>query len=290
MGGGPWDVRGERGGITAASVQDSPQSLRMTGRMKRAKAETTGPGRWAAALGFALAVSASPALAQSAHTLRDALFNSRGVEGRRPPPPPVGRYVSESGQSFIFDRATAQPLLRFEDSAEVWVLSPQPAPRGDVIYKNEMGDMVLRATKLGGMTLFTGDRPGGAAAALAGQAASLQPPSVISIGALYRRLQQAADRASRAAQHIVGIETIQDARPETSVMVADSATVAAEAFERMARKGDRSRLARITRILLAEGRKPGAMVKGDALTVTYAPGQGVAGRPSSERISKVVSR
>lgn len=283
------DVQGERGGITALSVQDSPQSLRMTGRMKRAMAETTGPGRWAAALGFVLAVSASPVLAQSSHTLRDALFNSRGAEGRRTPPPPIGRYVSESGQAFVFDRASPQPLLKFDDSAEVWVLSPQPAPRGDVIYKNEMGDTVLRATKLGGMTLFTGDRPGGAAAGLAGQATSLQPPAMISIGALYRRLQQAADRASRAAQHIVGIETVQDARPETSVLVADSATIAAEAFERLARK-DRSRLARITRILLAEGRKPGAALKGDALTVTYAPGQGVAGRPSSERIVKVVNR
>jgi hypothetical protein len=33
-------------------------------------------------------------------------------------------------------------------------------------------------------------------------------------------------------------------RPETSVLVADTATVTAEAFERMARKGDRSLLIR----------------------------------------------
>ena len=42
--------------------------------------------------------------------------------------------------------------------------------------------------------------------------------------------------------------------------------------------------------LLAEGRKPSASLTDDALTVTYAPGQGVAGRPSSERIVKVVRR
>nr|QQZ52104.1 DUF4908 domain-containing protein [Phenylobacterium glaciei] len=42
------------------------------------------------------------------------------------------------------------------------------APRGDIIYKNDLGEPVLRATRLGGLTLFTPDRPGGTAAALAG--------------------------------------------------------------------------------------------------------------------------
>ncbi len=40
------------------------------------------------------------------------------------------------------------------------------------------------------------------------------------------------------------------------MLVADTATVTAEAFERMARDGDRGLLARVNRVLLAEGRKP----------------------------------
>jgi hypothetical protein len=202
----------------------------------------------------------------------------------------VARYVSETGSAFVLDRASPLTLMKFEDSNEVWVLSPQPAPRGDVIYRNEMGEPVLRATKLGGMTLFTEENPNGAAAAMMGKALSIQPPAVISINTLFQRMGQASSRASRAAQRSVPFETVQDARPETSVLVAESATITAEAFERMARKGDRSILARVRRVLLAEGDRPDAALKNGDLIVTYAPGQGVAGRPSSKRILKVVNR
>lgn len=260
--------------------------------MKSSIVET---GDWGAKIVLAIVAIlaiASPAGAQQApQSLKDALLGHRGFStSRRPAPPPVARYVSETGSAFVLDRASPLTLMKFENSAEVWVLSPQPAPRGDVIYRNEMGEPVLRATKLGGMTLFTEENPNGAAAALMGRAPSIQPPAVISINTLFQRMGQASSRASRAAQRLIPFETVQDVRPETSVLVAESATITAEAFERMARKGDRSILARVTRVLLAEGDKAGATFKNGALIVTYAPSQGVAGRPSSKRIVKVVNR
>lgn len=275
-------------------VQESPQSGTITVAMIRPTVETMGPRGCAAALALTLigaGFCASPAAAQSKHSLRDALFGDRATaEARKPAPPPVARYVSEGGGAFVLDRATPTALLKFENSSEVWVLSPHAGPRGDVIYKNELGEPVLRATKLGGMILFTPDRPAGAAAALMGRATTIQPPAFIKPSALFLRMAQAADRASRAARHQVSFETVQDARPETSVLVAESANVAAEAFERMARNGDRNLLNRIGRVLLAEGRKPGAAIKDDALIITYASGKGLAGRPSSERIIKVVDQ
>ncbi|MDI1363436.1 MAG: DUF4908 domain-containing protein, partial [bacterium] len=240
----------------------------------------------------AILAIASPAGAQQAvQSLKDALLGHRSLSAsRRPPPPPVARYVSETGSAFVLDRTSPLTLMKFENSAEVWVLSAQPAPRGDVIYRNEMGEPVLRATKLGGMTLFTEENPNGAAAALMGKAPSIQPPAVISPNTLFQRMGQASSRASRAAQRLVPFETIQDAEPETSVLVAESATITAEAFERMARKGDRSILAKVRRVLLAKGDRPDATLRNGDLIVTYAPGQGVAGRPSSKRIVKVVNR
>lgn len=280
-----------RGGNKVFSVQDSPQSRGMTLGMKSQSA-TTGPGGCAILLALALVAGAGAANAQSStFSLRDALSGNRGgSESRKTLPPPIARYVSETGDSFILDRAAPQPLMKFENSSEVWVLSPQPAPRGDTIYKNELGEPVLRASKLGGMTLFTRERPAGDAAALMGRASSIQPPPFISVNALFQRLVQASARASRAAQHRVSFETVDDATPGTSVLVADTATVTAEAFERMARDGDRNLLARVSRVLLAEGHKPGANLKGDALTVIYAPGKGLSGRPSSKRIIKIVNR
>ena len=276
-----------RGGNKVFGVQDSPQSPGMTLGMKSRSAVMTGPGRWGILLAFTLAATAGAANAQS--SLRDAFLGARG-EVRKAPAPPIARYVAETGDAFILDRAAPQPLMKFENSSEVWVLSPQPAPRGDTIYKNELGEPVLRASKLGGMTLFTRERPGGDAAALTGRASSIQPPPFISVNALFQRLIQASARASRAAQHRVAFETVDDATPATSVLVADTATVTAEAFERMARDGDRNLLARVTRVLLAEGHKSGASLKGGDLTVTYAPGKGLSGRPSSKRIIKIVNK
>jgi hypothetical protein len=251
----------------------------MTIGMKSQSAVMTGPGGCAILLACALAASAGPANAQSSN-FRDALFGHRGgAEARKTPTPPVARYVSETGYAFVLDRAAPQPLLKFENSSEVWVLSPQPAPRGDIIYKNEMGEPVLRATKLGGMTLFTSDRPDGDAASMMGKATSIQMPTVLSVNALFQRLIQASARAGRAAQHRILFQT-----------VADTATVTAEAFEKMARNGDRGLLGRVTRVLLAEGKKPGASLKGGDLTVIYAPDRGFAGRPSSKRIIKVVNK
>ncbi|MFZ0269872.1 DUF4908 domain-containing protein, partial [Caulobacter sp.] len=168
--------------------------------MTSQSAVTKGPGGWVILLAFAFAAAAGAANAQSG--LRDAFLGARsGSETRKAPAPPVARYVAETGEAFILDRAAPQPLMKFENSSEVWVLSPQAAPRGDTIYKNEMGEPVLRASKLGGMTLFTRERPGGDAAALMGKASSIQPPPFISVNALFQRLVQASARASRAAQH-----------------------------------------------------------------------------------------
>lgn len=260
--------------------------------MKFCKAEL---GDWGAKASLAVAalmvMAASANAQQLPHSLRDALLGHKGPgEARRVAAPPVARYVSEAGGGFVFDQAASQPLMKFDNSAEVWVLSPQPASRGDVIYRNDLGEPVLRVTKLGGVILFTDDAPMGAAAALSGRASSIQPPAVLSIASLFQRLAIATARASRAAQHDIEFATVQDARPETSVLIADSATVTAEAFERAARRGDRSILAKIARVLLAEGRKPSAQMKEGSLIITYAPGQGLAGRPSSKRIIKVINR
>lgn len=260
--------------------------------MKFCKAELAGFGARASLTIAALVVMAASAHAQQMpHSLREALLGHKGAtEARRVAAPPVARYVSESGGGFVFDLAAPRPLMKFDNSAEVWVLSPQSASRGDVIYRNDLGEPVLRVTKLGGVIVFTDDAPMGAAAAVSGRASSIQPPAIMSFSVFVQRVRLATARASRAAQHDIEFSTVEDVRPETSVLAADSATVVAEAFERMARKGDRSLIAKVFRVLLAEGRKPAAALKDGALTITYSPDQGLAGRPSSKRIIKVMNR
>ncbi|HKP78069.1 MAG TPA: DUF4908 domain-containing protein, partial [Phenylobacterium sp.] len=177
------------------------------------------------------------------------------------------------------------PLLKFENSGEVWVLQPQPAPRGDVIYKNELGEPVLRATRLGGVTLFTEDRPAGQAAALQGSGAPIRL-MVLGPQALFERLAQASFRASRAIHH--GVLFDAEATPGSSALIADAAVVTSVAIIRLSqRKDGRLLLSQFNRVRFREGEKAQATLKGGVLNIVVAPSRGLAGRPSSDRIIKV---
>jgi len=235
----------------------------------------------------ALGLSGVPARAEEpGSVLRDGLFGSSPNATRRAPAPIVARYVAETGDQFVLDRSAGRPLLRFYDDPEVWALQPQAGPRGDVIYKNDLGRPVLRATKLGGLTLFTRERPEGAAAALAGQS---NPIRLAPMGpnALLQKLAQASARASRAAQRLVPVGA--DATPQSAPLIADAALLAADSMVRMSRHANgRSVLSRIEKIFIAQGKRPDAAINKGVLVITVRPDMGIAGRPSSERIAYAV--
>ena len=221
----------------------------------------------------------APAAAGVTDKIRDGFFKHGGGEAAAAP---LARYVSEQGRMFVLDRTQPVPMLKFDDSPEVWALAPSPAPRGDVIYKNDLGEPVLRATRLGGFTLFTDDRPNGEAVSLAGGGAPLRL-SQMSPQAVFERLAQASLRSSRAAHRPLLFEA--EATPASSALIADAALVASVAILRLARRDDGGRvLARIARVRFEEGKKAAATLKDGVLRIVVAPSQGLAGRPSSDRI------
>jgi hypothetical protein len=259
----------------------------MTGE-PRASSRTSSGARLAATLcvvlGLGLGLPAR-ALAGPVESLREGLFGSRPRDGQDFPAPPVARYVSEDGDIFTLDRTQPKPVLKFDNSGEMWTLQPQPAPRGDTIYRNELGEPVLRSTRMGGMTLFTDQRPGGSAAALAGAG---NPLRLLPLGpqALAERLLQASARASRAARRLIPFEA--EANPGSAALIGDAATVTSEAVVRMSRRSDARRLLdKILKVRLIEGRKSSAQLADGVLQVMVAPPQGLAGRPSSDRIVQV---
>lgn len=251
-----------------------------------ASGETKGKYRSVIGLAVLLALSvfASEASGQP-DSLRDSLFK-RPNDARRVVAPPVARYVTESGEAFIFDRSTSRPLLRFDNNYEIWSLQPQAAPRGDIIYKNDLGQTVLRATRLGGLTVFTDARPGGSAAALSGQATPLRLP-IVGTQQLLERMAVASVRASRAARRLIPFDA--DADPSSTALFADSAMITAETMVRIARRPDGARiLARVRKVQLVQGPRASVALAGETVRITIAPGQGLGGRPSSDRIAYAV--
>ena len=239
-------------------------------------------GKIAATVAVSAWLCAGQVMAMEPGTLRESLFGARPSAADQRTTLPVARYVSQEGDVFVLDRSQPRALLKFDDSPEVWVLRPQPAPRGDIIYMNDLGEPLLRATRLGGLTLFTPDRPAGTAVALAGGGSAIR---LAQLGPqqLLERLAQASARATRAAHHLIPFEA--DASPGSSAITADAAMIAAEAVIRMARRTDaKTLLAKIGKIRLVEGRRSQAVLQKGIIQITVAPADGLAGRPSSDRV------
>jgi len=215
-------------------------------------------------------------------TLREGLFGQRPSDGRTPNAPAVARYVSEDGQSFVLDRSQRPPLIKFDNSPEVWALASKQAPRGDVIYKTDLGKSILRATRLGGVTLFTDAQPSGFAVSVGGPAAPLRL-TPMGPQAMAERVLQASARASRAARRLIQFEA--EASPESAALIADTAIVTAEAVVRMSRRRDGApMLAKFSKVTVVDGKKTGVIVRQRALVITVVTADGFAGRPSSDRI------
>ena len=213
---------------------------------------------------------------------RGVLFSPSAGQAGPAGAPPVARYMSETGVRFTFDRSQGLPLVKFDRSPEVWVLRPQPAPRGDILYLNDLGEPILRASRTGGLTVFTTDRPDGLAVALSGGGGALRM-TALGPQQLLERLALASTRATRAARRLIPFEA--DASPASSALTADAAMVAAEAIIRMARLPDgRTALGAVERVRLVEGRQARADLRQGVIEITVAPGQGMSGRPSSDRI------
>src|SRR5262245_4919523 len=87
-------------------------------------------------------------------------------------PPPIG---------FVLDRTSEYAKLRFDGTEEILVLRWQPAAGGDRILLRDDGEVVLRISGLGGITLFTAENPRGIPVqpnANAPPLGSPQPPSI----------------------------------------------------------------------------------------------------------------
>ncbi|MGH6955922.1 MAG: DUF4908 domain-containing protein [Caulobacteraceae bacterium] len=235
-------------------------------------------------LACAAALSAGGTAASAApYSWREALSGRLADHAAAPI---TAKYETDAGAIFVFDRSTPRPLLKFEDDPEIWVLQPAKGPRGDIIYRNDLGEEMLRSTSLGGMTVFTEKRPEGSPAALDGSSSPLRV-AALSPANLFSRFYQASVRASRAAQHQVGFETREDAEPASAAYLADAAVVASEALVDMAARPDgKAELARVADVVIAQGKKPGATLQKGVLTVTIVPKEGVFGRPSSRRIER----
>lgn len=214
--------------------------------------------------------------------------HSETLRERRPTAPtlpPVGRYVADSGEGFILDRSGRHPLLRFDRRDETWVLRPSAAPRGDVIYRNDAGEQVLRVTPSGGMTIYTPRAPGGSPASFSGAGPSLTPPTLGPI-LLFRLMAQRSAMVSQAVGRLVEVNLGGE---RSEALCVEALIVTTEAVVRIARSPTaRQYINDLRSITIIEGSRAGVTYARGRLTVTVNPDEGMAGRPSSARVIRAI--
>ena len=227
----------------------------------------------------------TPTLGAAPLSFSEAMTGQRA--GERTETPVIGRYQTDEGGEFVLDRSARPPLLKFGDNPEIWVLQPAPGPRGDTIYRNDLGEEMLRATRMGGMTVFTETRPDGSAAAFDGASPPLRIPPAMSAEALESRLFQDMIHTSRVTQHQIGFAAGKDPNPGTSALMADTAMIVSQALIEMAgRPGNKGIVTRIMEVMIIVGPRPAVALERGVLTVTITPSAGLNGRPSSRWIER----
>jgi len=210
-------------------------------------------------------------------------LRNRGVPTRTLPA--TGRYVADSGEGFILDRSGQRPLLRFDRRDETWVLRPTAAPRGDVIYRNDAGQQLLRVTPSGGITVYTPQAPGGSPASLAGPGQSLVSP-VLGPAQLWSLMARRSGMISQALGRLVEIN-LDGQRSEA--LCVEALIVTTDAVIRIARSPTaRQHLGALRSITITEGSRSAVSFSRGRLVVVVDPDEGMAGRPSSERVIRTI--
>ncbi|HEY2445891.1 MAG TPA: DUF4908 domain-containing protein [Rhizomicrobium sp.] len=203
-----------------------------------------------------------------------------------------GMYLAGDKVGFQIDAAGDGYLLRFDDSAEVFLVHVDDAPMGGRVLKYDSGETALRVSGWGGITLYTDTEPEGLPAVRTGDSVKpmAAPTSVADV----------QNAAQDDAQHLAFVRRLNLAfGADWNALAADASAraFALEAMENVARGLDRfsssaqgrdALVRRVNTVILAIAGRPTVTLDGKKLMVTFDPGSGYEGCASSRVISRAL--
>lgn len=171
--------------------------------------------------------------------------------------------------------------LILDGSEEVWALSKVSGPRGDMLLKTDTGRIMLRLTDLGAATLYRNEASLGEPVTIGQTAAFIAPMGVRSDVRLNRE---------SALIHLAPFMS-----DETKLSFAPGAdndpdllrSALANLKQALKVMGDKRPL--LGHIEFQTAARPSAHFDGHAFIIALTPGQGFAGRPSSEFMIRALS-
>jgi hypothetical protein len=235
-------------------------------------------GLWLVAVIAAIVLSPPTVSAQPAPTAYDSMFADTNAAA----PQAVSFSTEMQNLRFVLDRSQPRVvLLRFEGDAEIWALTSHWGPRGDEFLRNDVGEVMVRITSLGGVTVFGPLGSNGGPASKTGKARTLSSPTR-SDGNLQQTVERALNWFSRFGHRTIRVEAAGGLAPP---LVYEALQRTAQGMSRAPRGffGQPKRRVKLVRVERATLR-PSASWDSGILTIGVIPGAGYAGRPSSAAV------
>ncbi len=210
-------------------------------------------------------------------------------------PPRIAHYSSEDARvGFVLDRSGELAKLRFDGTEEILVLRWQPAAGGDRLLVRDDGEVVLRVSGLGGMTLFTPENRRGIPVGRDGAGVPLTPapPSIGSVRDIAGRIM--AQLRVETGKEIIFEANWGAAQGDEGArgILFDAIRNAGTALFEIARTapGRVGITNYLRRVRFMQARYPSTTLQGDMLIIAYSVEQGLAGRPSSHAIRRQLAQ
>jgi Domain of unknown function (DUF4908) len=211
----------------------------------------------------------------------DSTLSGLFKDANAPAPQAMAYAISETNLSLVLDRSQPRTvLLRFEGDPEVWALTSHWGPRGDEFLRNDVGEVMMRITGMGGVTVYGPLGTSGALAAQAGRARPLSAPQR-SAGSLQATVEKSLSWFNRFATRSVRVEARAGLPP---TLVYESLERAAQGMSRAPRGWFGTPQRRVKLVRVERATRPSVSWNSGILTIGIVPGLGYAGRPSSAAV------
>ena len=210
-------------------------------------------------------------------------------------PPRIVHYSSEYARiGFVLDRSGEFAKLRFDGTEEILILRWQPAAGGDRLLIRDDGEVVLRISGLGGITLFLPENRRGIPVAPDATAAPLipVPPSIGVVREIAGRIM--AQLRAETGREIVFEANWGAAAGDEGArgILFDAIRNAGTALFEISRTtvGRNGISNHLRRVRFVQARTPSIALQGDMLIIAFSVEQGLAGRPSSFAIRRQLAQ
>lgn len=211
---------------------------------------------------------------------------------QRPELPQSGAYLAGDTTRFTLDRYRDLERLRFSGNDEIYYLTIEPAALGGRVLKYDSGDVALQVAGWGGVTLYTREKPDGIPAERLGELAA-QAEGGLATPDAKTLAQRLSEEIQSRTGLTIGFRANWEALNQSDVtraLATDALRNATLAIERAAtsRKLGQQVFAQFTIVRIVLASDSSAAIGDKLLTVHIAPPRGLAGRPSSLALLKVI--